>query len=210
MVSAPVAAAQRIIPHKKYRCCCCAAHGSLSPQQQDALNTLPGQLRQPFLETVARERQRYWEAARRAHERRIRSKYGNDGDAHSFEDTMAALERTRSLENIFTRDIVVVRELYGLLKQHILEYPGRVLEFLICSAAPSLSALLLNHHGHDIEIDGPHTAHEWQQRHPFVWTTLRVLQCELQQSGWASRCEFRTNEKEVELYFICDLVGGEA
>lgn len=180
-----------IVPHRPHR----VYHGSLTPEQVAAVNRLPGQLRQPFLATAERERQRYWKLAREAllaHGRRRTHQECDD-----YVRAAAALERRRAA--VYTSDIDTVCHLYRQLKRQVIEGIARgqlhMLQLAVCrTRCDALDA--------------------WAELHPFQAMTLRALQCELQQSGWVSHYDLAPapsdNDANADgnnnrIYFWCNL-----
>jgi len=192
----------QIIPYKQYS----INHGSLTEEQVAAVNRLPGQLRQAFLETAERERKRYWQRSRGAlvmyGRRRTKEERGQ------YRDTTALLDQHR--QATYTSDIDTVCLLYARLKCDILGVLN-----------PSPSSPPLNQRRLILHVSETHcdSLQEWYTVHPYLYMTLQALQYELIQSGWPSyyyvtsssdgttitpTTTTTTTSPNNHIYFLCD------
>lgn len=190
MLSSPE---HQIIPYRRYT----VSHGSLTEAQVDAVNKLPGQLRLAFLETAARERQRYWQRSRDALMAYGRRRTREERDL--YRDTTAVLEQHR--QATYTSDIDAVCQLYARLKREIMG---------VLQKPPSSP---LDHNRLILHVTETRceSLQEWRLVYSYLCMTLQALQYEMIQSGWSSYYYITRSDHGHDndtsmsnIYFMCD------
>ncbi len=183
----PTTDTQYVIPYKKMRLC--DADDTLTIEQILLINRLPGHLRVPLRDMVARERERI------------------SGLITAYRRDMTnEAERNKTQRAAYQKRIDELTRIHRTYYEICVPY--------IVKKYAQITRALCQHHGRTVEaalIKTPERSMaEWRRKYPAGVFVIDQVMAELHQKGWTdAKIEWRDSPDLSYIYLICDLTDNE-